>query len=115
MCGRAYDPRFILAWPNNRIAVMGGEQAARVMAIVTEEKTRRDGKPVDAGRLEAMEREIIGRMDGESQALFATARLWDDGIIDPRDSRKVLAYCLSICREADVRPLRRTTFGVARM
>jgi len=115
MCGRAYDPRFIFAWPNNRIAVMGGEQAAKVMSIVTEEKAKREGKPVDRARLDAMEAGIVKRMEGESAALFATARLWDDGIIDPRDSRKVLAFCLSICREAALRPLKASTFGVARM
>ncbi len=115
MCGRAYDPRFIFAWPNNRIAVMGGEQAAKVMAIVTEEKLKREGKPVDREKLEAMEKEIIQRIDGESMALYATARLWDDGLIDPRDSRKMLAFCLSICREAGIRPLKPNTFGVARM
>jgi geranyl-CoA carboxylase beta subunit len=115
MCGRAYDPRFIFAWPNNRIAVMGGEQAAKVMAIVTEEKFKRDGRPVDRAALDTMEKQIIKRMEGESMALFATARLWDDGLIDPRDSRKVLAYCLSICREADIRPLKPITFGVGRM
>jgi geranyl-CoA carboxylase beta subunit len=115
MCGRSFDPRFIFAWPNNRVAVMGGEQAAKVMSIVTEEKARREGKPVDRAMLDKMEAGIIKRMDGESAALFATARLWDDGIIDPRDSRRVLAMCLSICREAEVRPLRATTFGVGRM
>jgi geranyl-CoA carboxylase beta subunit len=115
MCGRAYDPRFIFAWPNNRIAVMGGEQAAKVMAIVTEEKFRRLGQQVEAAALETMQRKIVERMDGESTALFATARLWDDGLIDPRDSRKLLAFCLSVCREADMRPLRANTFGVARM
>jgi geranyl-CoA carboxylase beta subunit len=115
MCGRAYDPRFIFAWPNNRIAVMGGEQAAKVMAIVTEEKLKREGKPVERQKLEAMEKEIIQRIDGESMALYATARLWDDGLIDPRDSRKMLAFCLSICREAGIRPLKSSTFGVGRM
>ncbi len=115
MCGRAYDPRFIFAWPNNRIAVMGGEQAARVMSIVTEEKLKREGKPVERQKLEAMEQDIIRRIDGESMALYATARLWDDGLIDPRDSRKVLALCLSICREAEIRPLKPNTFGVGRM
>ena len=115
MCGRAYDPRFIFAWPNNRIAVMGGEQAAKVMSIVTEEKLKREGKPVDRAKLEAMEKEIVQRIDGESMALYATARLWDDGLIDPRDSRKVLAFCLSICREAEIRPLKPSTFGVGRM
>jgi geranyl-CoA carboxylase beta subunit len=114
MCGRAFDPRFIFAWPNNRIAVMGGTQAAKVMSIVTGEKAKREGKPVDQARLDTMEAGIVKRMDGESAALFATARLWDDGIIDPRDSRRVLALCLSVCREADIRPLRSTTFGVAR-
>ncbi len=65
MCGRAYDPRFIFAWPSNRIAVMGGEQAAKVMAIVTEEKLKREGKPVDKTKLGAMEKAIIKRMEGE--------------------------------------------------
>jgi geranyl-CoA carboxylase beta subunit len=114
MCGRSFDPRFIFAWPNNRVAVMGGAQAAKVMSIVTEEKAKREGKPVDRALLDKMEAGIIKRMDGESAALFATARLWDDGIIDPRDSRKVLAMCLSICREAEMRPLKATTFGVGR-
>ena len=115
MCGRAYDPRFIFAWPSNRVAVMGGDQAAKVMAIVTEEKLKREGKPVDKAKLGAMEDAIIERMENESTALYATARLWDDGLIDPRDTRKVLGYCLSICREAELRPLKRSTFGVARM
>jgi geranyl-CoA carboxylase beta subunit len=114
MCGRSFDPRFIFAWPNNRVAVMGGAQAAKVMSIVTEEKSKREGKPVDRAMLDKMEAGIVKRMDGESAALFATARLWDDGIIDPRDSRRVLAMCLSICREAAIRPLKYTTFGVGR-
>jgi geranyl-CoA carboxylase beta subunit len=115
MCGRAYDPRFIFAWPSNRIAVMGGEQAAKVMSIVTEEKLKREGKPVDKAKLDAMEKAIVTRMEVESTALYATARLWDDGLIDPRDTRKVLGFCLSICREADLRPLKPNTFGVGRM
>jgi len=115
MCGRAYDPRFIFAWPSNRIAVMGGEQAAKVMAIVTEGKLKREGKPVVKAKLDVMERAIIKRMEGESTALYATARLWDDGLIDPRDTRKVLGFCLSICREAGLRPLKANTFGVGRM
>src|ERR1700758_5212583 len=115
MCGRAYDPRFIFAWPSNRIAVMGSEQAARVMGIVTKEKLKRQDKPVDDARIKKMEQEIIKRVDAESTALYATARLWDDGLIDPRDTRKVLAFCLSICREAGLRPLKPVTFGVGRM
>ena len=115
MCGRSYDPAFIFAWPNNRIAVMGPEQAANVLAIVTEEKLKRDGKPVDQKKLDGMKAAVAGRMEKESTALFATARLWDDGLIDPRDSRRVLSSCLSICREADARTLKPNTFGVARM
>ncbi len=115
MCGRAFDPRFIFAWPNNRIAVMGGEQAAKVLSIITEERQERQGKPVDRPALEAMERKIVDQFNRESTALFATARLWDDGLIDPRDSRNVLALCLSICREAEIRSLRPTSFGVARL
>jgi geranyl-CoA carboxylase beta subunit len=115
MCGRAYDPRFIFAWPNNRIAVMGGEQAARVLSIIAEERMERLGKPVDRVQLQTMEQKIIDQFERESTALFATARLWDDGLIDPRDSRKVLAFTLSICCEAQIRPLNATSFGVARM
>jgi geranyl-CoA carboxylase beta subunit len=115
MCGRGFDPAFIFAWPNNRIAVMGGAQAAGVMRIVTEAGAQRSGKPVDTSALDRMEAGIIDQFDRESTALYATARLWDDGLIDPRDSRKVLAFCLSICREAAIRPLKPTTFGVARM
>ena len=115
MCGRSYDPRFILAWPNNRIAVMGGEQAAKVMTIVEEDKARRTGRDVDRAALDAQERAIVARVDQESQALFATARLWDDGLIDPRDTRQVLALCLSVVMEAERRPLKRSTFGVGRM
>jgi geranyl-CoA carboxylase beta subunit len=115
MCGRSYDPAFIFAWPNNRIAVMGPEQAAGVLTIVTEEKLKRDGKPIDGRKLDAMKAAVVGKMEKESTALFATARLWDDGLIDPRDSRRVLALCLSICREAEVRRLKPNTFGVARM
>ena len=114
MCGRAYDPRFLFAWPNARLSVMGGEQAARVMRTVTEDKHRRDGTAVDLAALQELEREILRRYDIESSALYCTSRAWDDGIIDPRDSRTVLAYCLSICREADLRRLHPSTYGVAR-
>ena len=106
MCGRAYDPRFIFAWPSNRIAVMGGEQAAKVMEIVTEEKLKREGKPVDKARIEVMEKASSRAWRAESTALYTTARLLDDGLIDPRDTRRVLGFCLSICREADIRPLK---------
>jgi geranyl-CoA carboxylase beta subunit len=115
MCGRSLEPRFIFAWPNNRVAVMGGEQAARVMSIISEESRSRRGLDIDRGALAAQEKQLIDQFERESTALFATARLWDDGIIDPRDSRRVLAYCLQICREADARTLNPNTFGVARL
>ena len=114
MCGRSFDPRFIFAWPNYRISVMGGEQAAGVMRIVSEAKARRDGNEPDEAAMDKMFNAIVSQINAESTALYATARLWDDGIIDPRDSRKVLGYALSICGEAETRPLRGNTFGVAR-
>ena len=115
MCGRAYDPQFLFAWPSARVAVMGGEQAAMVMRIVTEEKMARAGKAPPEAALEAMRTEILQRFDMESHALFATARLWDDGIIDPRDTRSVLAMALAVCREGRARSPRPNSFGVARM
>jgi geranyl-CoA carboxylase beta subunit len=115
MCGRSFDPRFIFAWPNNRVAVMGGEQAAKVMSIVTEEKFKRMGQEPDRDALNQMEQSIISRMEKESTALYATARLWDDGIIDPRDTRKILSYCLSISTEGDKRTPNKNTFGIGRM
>jgi len=114
MCGRAYDPDFIFAWPNNRIAVMGGEQAATVMRLVAEGSAKRRGQEPDAKALDAMFQQVVDTYDAESRALFATARLWDDGIIDPRDTRRIVANCLSICQEAEHRKLRPSTFAVAR-
>jgi geranyl-CoA carboxylase beta subunit len=113
MCGRGFDPRFIFSWPNARIAVMGGPQAAKVMEIVTRAKFEKSGganEPVLKQMSEAIERQL----DRESTALYATARLWDDGIIDPRDTRKVLSLCLAITAEGEARALRANTFGVAR-
>ena len=115
MCGRSYDPRFVFAWPNSRIAVMGGEQAAKVMEIITVAKFERMGVKPDADAMAAMGKSIRDKLDAESTAFYATARLWDDGIIDPRDSRTVLAHALAICRESAARTLRPNTFGVARL
>ncbi len=115
MCGRAYEPRFCFSWPNQKMAVMGPEQAAMTMTIVTEASLKRRGLPVDHDELARREAELIEMFEAQSGALHATARLLDDGIIDPRDSRKVLAYTLSICREAERRTVYPNTFGVARM
>jgi len=115
MCGRGFDPRFIFAWPTARTAVMGGAQAAKVMDIVNRSKMERSGEVPNEEALQAMSDGLRVRLDKESTALFGTARLWDDGIIDPRETRRVLGLCLTIAAEADQRTLRSNTFGVARM
>jgi geranyl-CoA carboxylase beta subunit len=108
MCGRGFDPRFIFAWPSARTAVMGGAQAAMVMETVGRAS-------LGDAAAKAMGDELRARLDRESTALFGTARLWDDGIVDPRDTRRVLALCLTIAAEAAQRVLRPNTFGVARL
>ena len=114
MCGRGFDPRFIFSWPNARTAVMGGAQAGKVMEIVGAAKLARAGAPVNDEALAAMGNQLRDRIDRESHVLFGTARLWDDGIVDPRDTRRVLALALALAREAGQRTLRPNAFGVAR-
>lgn len=122
MCGRAFDPRFIFAWPNSKVAVMGAEQVGMVMEIITKAKFAATDHMLDEAARKArdenvrmMRETLVKRIEAESTALFATARLWDDGIIDPRDSRRVLAFALSTCREAKARTLSPNTFGPGRM
>jgi geranyl-CoA carboxylase beta subunit len=115
MCGRGFDPRFIFAWPSARTAVMGGAQAAKVMDIVNRNKLQRMGQQANDEALAAMSDALRRRLDAESAALFGTARLWDDGIIDPRDTRRILGLCLTIAAEAASRTLRPNTFGIARL
>jgi geranyl-CoA carboxylase beta subunit len=115
MCGRGFDPRFIFAWPSARTAVMGGAQAAMVMDMVNRAKLQKMGLPANDEALAAMSEGLKRRLDAESSALFGTARLWDDGIIDPRDTRRVLALALDLAAEAAARILRPNTFGVARL
>ncbi|MEO7106540.1 MAG: carboxyl transferase domain-containing protein [Rhodoferax sp.] len=115
MCGRGFDPRFIFAWPTARTAVMGGAQAAKVMDIVNRAKLERSGMEANEEALAAMSDGLRMRLDKESAALFGTARLWDDGIIDPRDTRRILGLGLALAAEADQRKLHPNTFGVARM
>jgi geranyl-CoA carboxylase beta subunit len=115
MCGRGLDPRFIFAWPNSRTAVMGGAQAGKVLRIVTEAKHARDGKTADPKMLDMLEQATAQKLDSQSTALYGTASLWDDGLIDPRDTRKLFGLLLDICAEAAVRPLNPNTFGVARL
>jgi geranyl-CoA carboxylase beta subunit len=115
MCGRAFHPRFIFAWPNARTAVMGGEQAAKVLSIVSAEKARRAGQPVDEAALAWMAQPLIEQFERESDAFHCSARLFDDGVIDPRDTRRVLGFILATCEEAARRTLSPNTFGVARL
>lgn len=114
MCGRSFGARFVFAWPNSKLAVMGGEQAAMVMRIITEEKMKGMGKGVDEERMQAAGKQIVSQIETESSALFATARIWDDGIIDPRDTRKVLSMALQTIALSS-RELQTSTFGVARL
>lgn len=113
MCGRGFDPRFIFAWPNSRTAVMGAAQAGKVLRIVTEQKMQRGGQ-VDSAALDKIESDTTAFMQANSDALACTARLWDDGIIDPRDTRKLLGLLLQLCREAEATTAQKNTFGVAR-
>jgi geranyl-CoA carboxylase beta subunit len=115
MCGRGLDPRFIFAWPNNKTAVMGGAQAGKVLRIVAEQKQRGMGMEPDPKVLDMIEQTTAAKLEQQSTALYGTAHLWDDGLIDPRDTRKVLAYVLDITREAARRRLQANAFGVARL
>ncbi|MSQ82588.1 MAG: methylcrotonoyl-CoA carboxylase [Myxococcales bacterium] len=114
MCGRAYDPRLLVTWPSSRIAVMGGEQAARVMRIVQEEAMRKLGIQADADELSAMESTVKEEFLRQSDPYFATSQLWDDGIIDPRHTRQVLALGLEAAWQRDV-AAQPPAFGVFRM
>ena len=114
MCGRAYGPRFVFSWPNARTAVMGGEQAALTMRIVAEGGAKRRGLPVDEAQLSALEQKIVANFDRQSDAFYTSGRLLDDGVIDPRDTRRVLGFAFDLCRTAERRTMRPVQFGVAR-
>jgi geranyl-CoA carboxylase beta subunit len=114
MCGRAYSPRFLFSWPNTQTAVMGAEQAALTMAIVMEGGAKRKGEPVDHAKIDALRKKIIENFERQSSAFVTSAHLLDDGVIDPRDTRNVLGFALSICRDGDARAVRPVQFGVAR-
>ncbi len=112
MCGRAYDPRFLFMWPNARISVMGGEQAASVLATVRRDNIEADGKSWSAKEEEAFKAPIRAQYETEGNPYYATARLWDDGIIAPAETRRVLALAFSAALNA---PVPETRFGVFRM
>lgn len=100
MAGRAYDPRFVFSWPNHRIAVMGPDQLAGVLEIVKREAAEKAGKAVDEAELAMLKKMLVGKVGHESTAWYATGRLWDDGVIDPRDTRAVLVMALRAAHQA---------------
>lgn len=112
MCGRAYSPRFLYMWPNARISVMGGEQAANVLVQITKDQYQREGKTLSAEAEKKMKEPIIERFEIEGNPYYASARIWDDGIIDPIDSRRILGLSLSATMNA---PIPETKFGLFRM
>jgi geranyl-CoA carboxylase beta subunit len=115
MCGRAYAPRFLFSWPGAKTAVMGGEQAARTMQIVTEAGLARKGIAPDPVQAQQQFDQIVAMFEDQADAFTTSGLLLDDGVIDPRETRAVLAFCLDTCAEAAATPLRPMQFGVARM
>jgi 3-methylcrotonyl-CoA carboxylase beta subunit/propionyl-CoA carboxylase len=112
MCGRAYEPRLLWMWPNARISVMGAQQAASVLTTVKRDQLAREGKPFPAEDEDAIRQPILEKYEHEGSPYYSTARLWDDGIIDPVDTRRTLALGLSAAYNA---PIPDAKFGVFRM
>ncbi|MCF6293880.1 MAG: methylcrotonoyl-CoA carboxylase, partial [Robiginitomaculum sp.] len=112
MCGRAYSPRLLFMWPNSRISVMGGEQAASVLATVTRDAKERRGEEWSAKDEEAFRQPILEKYEIEGSPYYSTARLWDDGIIKPADTRRILGLSLAMSKNS---PVEETKFGVFRM
>lgn len=112
MCGRAYSPRFLYMWPNSRISVMGGVQAANVLAQITADQRKRSGKEFTDDEASKLKAPIIETFEKEGSPYYSTARLWDDGIIDPANTRQVLGISL---KAALNNPGNGTKFGVFRM
>jgi 3-methylcrotonyl-CoA carboxylase beta subunit/propionyl-CoA carboxylase len=112
MCGRAYDPRLLWMWPNARISVMGGEQAADVLATVKRDQLARDGRELSPAETDAIRSPILEKYDREGSPYYSTARLWDDGILDPAETRSALALAVAASYNAPMPPVK---FGVFRM
>jgi len=112
MCGRAYQPRQLWMWPNARISVMGGPQAATVLLTVRRDNLQARGQDMSPEEQEAFKAPILEQYEREGSPYYSTARLWDDGILDPRDTRKALALGLAAASNA---PLAPTRFGIFRM
>jgi 3-methylcrotonyl-CoA carboxylase beta subunit len=112
MCGRAFNPRFMWAWPNARISVMGGEQAASVLSTVKRDGIEAKGSAWTAAEEEAFKAPIRDQYERQGNPYYATARLWDDGVIDPAQTRTVLGLAISASMNA---PIEKTDYGVFRM
>jgi 3-methylcrotonyl-CoA carboxylase beta subunit len=113
MCGRAYDPRFLFMWPNARISVMGGPQAADVLATIKQDQRAREGSELmDEAEVAAYRAPILAKYEEEGSPYYSTARLWDDGVIDPRDTRDVLGLSLAAARNG---PVPEKGYGIFRM
>jgi geranyl-CoA carboxylase beta subunit len=115
MCGRGYAPRFLFSWPSAKTAVMGGEQAARTMQIVAEAGLARKGLTPDPVQSKSQYDKIVAMFEAQADAFYTSGLLLDDGVIDPRDTRAVLAFCLDTCAESAQKLVRPMQFGVARM
>lgn len=114
MCGRAFAPRFLFSWPQSKMAVMGAEQLAGVLETIKRDAAARSSTPIDEQELKKTKEALRHQIEHESTAYYATSRLWDDGIIDPRDTRKVLANCLDLI-DYSKRPLSPSRYAVFRM
>jgi len=112
MCGRAFDPNYLFMWPNARISVMGGEQAANVLVAVKEQQLARQGKKITQSEVDDLKQPILKKYDEESSCYYSSARLWDDGVIDPRQSRSVIARALASTLHSNWQD---TKFGIFRM
>ena len=112
MCGRSYQPRFLYMWPNSRISVMGGEQAGIVLSTVTQNKLARTGKEFTPEMERAIKDPVEKKFEEEGVPEYASARLWDDGVIDPRDTRQIVGMSLAACSNETQKD---TKFGIFRM
>ena len=115
MCGYAFNPDFLFTWPNAKTGVMGGKQAAFTMEQVMLNAAKRRGKKLEPKKLKKQLDDIKQQFDSQSDAFLTSGRLLDHGMIDPRDTRKVIGFCLNTCLEARKRNLKSNTFGIARM
>jgi len=115
MCGRGYDPDFLMTWPNAMTGVMGGDQAATVMEIVAAGQAARTGTSIDPKIAAQQRKKLVQIFDSQAGAFYTSGHLCDDGMIDPRESRKVLGFMLATVWETRNRSIKENSFGIARL